>query len=122
MGWYGFPQAKNKNDLVKIIEEDYRKNNSFLDSAIRHDHFWILYKTPKITSCDCYFVDYNDGQYMVKPISCESGPVHHDIPRDWLKKITSNEDRIKINPHNENSYFNDWIKEVEKQRNRGMEL
>ena len=42
MGWYGFPQAKTKKELVKIIEDDYKKNNSFLESSIKYDHFCFI--------------------------------------------------------------------------------
>lgn len=46
---------------------------------------------------------------MVKQISCEAGPSYHDIPKNWINKITSYNERVKNYPTSNHEYFKDWI-------------
>jgi len=110
MGWYGEYERNRQNFVDKIIDGF---NCEVLDISDKYDHIWVLYNNKNIKSVMCYLIEKDsEGYYMYKPISCESGPVYRDIPKEWLNKITSVEDRLKLNPKDNTEYFSEWLDEV----------
>lgn len=119
MGWYGLNE-KNRENFINKILDNFKCD--VLDISDRRDHFWVLYKNKDIVSTICYLINKDDDEYMYKPISCESGPYVCDIPKAWLEKITSVEERLKISPNDNLEYFSEWIDEVKKYYEKEVEL
>lgn len=111
IGWWGI-KAKNREDFKRKLLEDYNTNVKILDTSDKDDHLWVLYNYKNLISVDCIFIDYENGEYMYKPINCESGPRYHDIPKNWISKITSLSKRKEMFPKWNHDYFKDWMNEV----------
>lgn len=111
IGWWGI-KAKDRKDFISKILEDYNDDVKIIDTSDRDDHLWVLYNYKDMTSVDCIFISRDNGEYMYKPINCESGPRYHDIPKNWISRITSLEKRKELFPNSDHQYFKDWIDEV----------
>lgn len=94
MGWFTEKGVKTNKDLIEYFKRSY--GPSFISSADRDDHIWVLYKDGGITSATCYLLDedrYVDVDTSYKPIGIEAGPYKYDVPKVWINQITDVDER-----------------------------
>lgn len=121
MGWYGIPEVKNIKEVKDYLLARTKEGCIVLDSVIKKDHIWALYRiSNNIISADCYLVDNRGGQLSYKPLGIEDCPFKYDIPKKWLHQLTPVDEREKIS--NERlPNLREWFEGVSKFNNQEME-
>jgi len=124
MGWYGIPEVKNIRELKNYLTDSSRIGEGFtiLDTAIKKDHIWVLYKNPSnIITAECDLVSNEGREIMYKPIGIEMCPFQYDIPPKWLQQLTPVNEREKLCNEKLN-FLREWFEGVSDFHNKEMEV
>ena len=124
MGWYEVPKVRNIRELRNYLTDTSNINSDFsvLDSAIKKDHIWILFKTPRnIVTAQCNFVDKISNEIIYNNMDIAECPLVFDIPKNWLGKLTPLDEREKILKQNF-PCLRDWFEGVSKWNDKEMEV
>lgn len=120
-GWYGVPEAKNLEELSKILQQNQIElNHKVIDTDIKEDHIWMLVEMDNQNIIQCYFVEKEGKEYSYMPCSDEDRPRCCDIPKEWLEKITDIEERKKNFPNQNYDGLEEWLNNA--RRYNGIDL